>query len=68
MQEASQCNLHIKEAEKAFENQQWQRARDLFGHAIRVADSSPTLLLKKAICSFSLGDYYEAISETGLLI
>ena len=65
LQDANQCTMAIREAEKAFENQQWDRARNLLTSALRFADHSPSLLLKKAICSFSQADYYETISETG---
>lgn len=67
-QEANQCSLAIKEAEKAFENQQWERSKHFLTTALKWADHSVTLLLKKAICSFSLEDYYETISETGKLL
>lgn len=66
--DAYECNMTIKEAEKAFEHQQWDRAKHFLTTAIRFAEQAPTLLLKKAICNFSLKDYYETISDTGVYI
>ena len=64
--DAYECRMTIKEAEAAFGRQQWDRARQLLITAIRFAEQSPALLLKKAICNFNLKDYYEAVSDTGV--
>lgn len=63
--DAYECRMTIKEAETAFDRQQWDRAKNLLIKAIRFAEQSPALLLKKAICNFSMKDYYEAVSDTG---
>lgn len=43
----------------------WQHARDAFNDALKHAESSSTLFLKRAWCHYHMGDFFEAIADTG---
>lgn len=68
VEDAAHCSAYLLEAEKAFDAQQWQHAKDLYTHAIRYADSAAWIILKRAICNFRVDEYYETISDTGKVL
>jgi len=68
MNDAWSCGQSIEAAEAALEKQQWEEARHHLEAAIAHTDVAPDLLLKKARCSFELGDYYGAAADTGRVI
>jgi len=66
--DAVHCSAYLRDAEKAFEAQQWQHAKELYTHAIRYADAAAWILLKRAICNFNIEEHYETISDTGKVL
>ena len=66
--DANRCMHFLNEAEKAYNTQQWKHAYELYTSTIRYAELAPSLLLKRAVTSFSTGDYYEAIADTGKVL
>ena len=66
--DANRCIHFLNEAEKAYNTQQWKHAYELYTSTIRYAELAPSLLLKRAVTSFSTGDYYEAIADTGKVL
>lgn len=49
----------------SFDRKDWHRARDHFSNAIQYAELAPQLLLRRAWCSYYMGDMYEAIADAG---
>lgn len=68
VEDAAYCTAYLRDAEKAFESQQWPHAKELFTHVIRYADTAPSILMKRAICNFHMEEYYETISDTGKVL
>lgn len=66
--DAISCTRALHEAEHAFGRSAWELSRDHYTTALRVADSSSTLLLKRAQCHFNLGEFYETIADTGKVL
>ena len=68
IEDATHCSAYLRDAEKAFDNQQWHHAKELYTHAIRFADAAAWVLMKRAICNFNIEEYYEVISDTGKVL
>lgn len=66
--QAIQCKFAVSNAEKSFLQGKWQHARDAFNDALKFAEGSATLYLKRAWCHFHVGDYFEAIADTGKVL
>lgn len=66
--QATACKNAVNKAEVFYGRSQWGPARDHLNEAIRYAEGSSSLLYKRAICSFHLGDTYEAIADTGKIL
>lgn len=65
---AQQCsNLH-SEAENAYLNRQWQRARELFTELLLSTELSTEILLNRAWSCYHQGDWYEAIADSGRVL
>jgi len=67
-EDAHSCYEAIAESDKAYNHKQWAVARDYINHAMRYAESSPSLLMRRAWCYFFLEDQYESISDTGKVL
>lgn len=65
LSQASLCKEHLNQAENALKSHRYDIARINFEEAIKYADQSATLYLKKAWTHFYLKDYYEAIADAG---
>lgn len=68
MKDADECNRAINEAEHHFNHNNWEVSRDLITNAIRFAESASSLLLKRALCNYHLGDLYECIADAGKVL
>lgn len=66
--EASSCSRSIKDADVAFLHKNWIAAKDLYSNAIRIAEASSMLLLKRAHTLYQLGEFYESIADTGKIL
>eukprot|EP01035_Chromulina_nebulosa_P027934 gene27934-36798_t len=58
----------IVEAERAYDRKQWSVSRDFINHALRYAESSTALLMRRAFCYFFLEEQYETIADTGRVL
>lgn len=58
----------MREGEIAYQHSNWHAARDHLSEAIKYAEISATLLLKRAWSSYNLGDLYEAIADAGKVL
>jgi len=65
---AVQCKSAIIQASQALESQKWSLARDFLTDAIRFAEASSSLFLKRSWCFYYMGDYYETIADTGKVL
>lgn len=65
---AIQCKQAILMADNAYSRNQWVESKELFSQAIQYAENSPGLLLKRAWCSYHMGEMYEAIADTGKVL
>lgn len=68
IEEAIDCQGAIREADAAYDRRQWSVSRDFINHALRYAESSPALYLRRAWCFFFMEDQYEAIADTGRVL
>jgi len=66
--EASICSRSIKDGDAAYNTKNYAGAKEHYAQAIRVAESAPNLLYKRAHCQYFAGDMYEAIADTGKLL
>lgn len=66
--DALKCKDSLIYAEKAFTAGNWQVARDYFTEALKYAESSSDVLMKRALSSYYLNDYYESIADTGKVL
>jgi tetratricopeptide (TPR) repeat protein len=66
--QATACKAAVIKAEQFFSRNQWGPARDHLNEAVRYAEGSSSLLYKRAMSSFHLGDTYEAIADTGKVL
>lgn len=64
-EDATRCRLAVREADFAYDRHLWAQARDNINEALRFAESSPTLFLRRAWCYFQMDEHYESISDTG---
>lgn len=68
MPSAVQCKNAIIQANRAYDTSKWSLARDFINEAVRFAEASSNLLLKRAWCNYYLGDHYEAIADAGKVL
>eukprot|EP01036_Dinobryon_divergens_P030586 gene30586-39854_t len=66
--DAFNCQNAIVEAERAYDRKQWSVSRDFINHALRYAESSTALLMRRAFCYFFLEEQYETIADTGRVL
>jgi tetratricopeptide (TPR) repeat protein len=66
--QASACKAAMNKAEVFYTRGQWAPAREHLSEALRYAESSSSLLFKRATSSFHVGDTYEAIADTGKVL
>jgi DnaJ homolog subfamily C member 3 len=66
--DAIKCVEVTQLGDQYFSHSHWEEAREQYGIAIRLAESASTMLLKRAYCNHNLGDYYEAIADTGKVL
>lgn len=67
--EASQCDEMISFAQKQLMNENYKEAALYFQHALKFVDGHPAdLLMQKATATLYSGDYYSAISDTGVIL
>lgn len=65
---AQQCSNLQSEAENAFINRQWARARELYTELFRSTELSIDILLNRAWSCYNQGDWYEAIADSGRVL
>lgn len=65
LEDAKLCRHAMLEADKAISRNAQEQARDHLTQAIRYADQSTTLLLKRAQSYFTSGHFLESISDAG---
>jgi DnaJ family protein C protein 3 len=65
LEDAKMCRHAMSEADKAISRNAQEQARDHLTQAIRHADQSTALLLKRAQSYFASGYFLEAISDAG---
>jgi len=56
------------QGDRAYSRKDWGGARDHYSNAIRVSESAPAVLLKRARSSYHLSDLYECIADTGRVL
>jgi DnaJ family protein C protein 3 len=66
--DASICTKAIKEADMLLNRGNYGAAKEHLSTALRFADSATNLLMKRAQCSYSMGDPYEVIADTGKVL
>eukprot|EP00531_Pseudo-nitzschia_arenysensis_P003757 CAMPEP_0116134338 /NCGR_PEP_ID=MMETSP0329-20121206/10591_1 /TAXON_ID=697910 /ORGANISM="Pseudo-nitzschia arenysensis, Strain B593" /LENGTH=511 /DNA_ID=CAMNT_0003629039 /DNA_START=139 /DNA_END=1674 /DNA_ORIENTATION=- len=67
--EASQCDQMISFAQKELMNENYKSAAHYFQNALKFVDGQPAdLLMQKATATLHAGDYYSAISDTGVVL
>jgi DnaJ family protein C protein 3 len=65
---ASDCNLAIEYAEKAFFEEDYAVAAVLFQQALQFVEVAPDLVWAKAQSLYFSADYYGCISDTGMIL
>jgi len=69
MNDASECDEQITHAQTALMNEKYEEAVHFFQKALKHVDGQASdLLLQKATATLHAGDYYSAISDTGLIL
>lgn len=66
--DAINCSRHTKEGIASYSLKQYAAAREHLSNAIKYAEYSPSLLLKRAYCNHRLDDFYDAIADTGKVL
>lgn len=73
--QASRCEIAQRHANNQYERQQYHAAREHFNQAIQYTIISTTqqeqctdMLLKRAHCSFHMGDWHQVISDCGKVL
>mmetsp|Transcript_61664 Transcript_61664/g.121092 ORF Transcript_61664/g.121092 Transcript_61664/m.121092 type:complete len:513 (-) Transcript_61664:357-1895(-) len=65
---ATDCMHHLTHAEELEKRGDLGGAKDALGGAMLVADSSHDLLLRRATLEVAMGDYFEAVADSGRAI
>lgn len=65
---AQTCANLQHEAEHAFLNRQWPRARELYTELLSSTELSTNILLNRAWSCYHQGDWYEAITDSGRVL
>jgi DnaJ family protein C protein 3 len=68
LDQARACKQAISQANVAYDRQDWGGARNHLQSAARYADSSTSLLMKRAFSCYHVGDMYETIADTGKVL
>lgn len=66
--QAQSCVQLFNEADRAFQSQQWSRARELYSELLKTVESPIKILQNRAYSSFQQGDWYEAIADAGKIL
>ena len=61
-------NIQYTQGDQAYAYNNWNVARDHYSNAIRYTENAPSVLMKRAMCSYRLGDWYETIADTGKVL
>lgn len=65
---ARSCDDTMKAANRAFLEENWAYAAQMYGAAQQYVEQGLDLVWPKAVAMFHIGDYYGVISETGRLL
>lgn len=66
--QASTCTSILSHAHKAYDQHDWHNAREAFSQAIRISEQASSLLLKRARCSYNMGEVLDTIADAGKLL
>mmetsp|Transcript_17213 Transcript_17213/g.25751 ORF Transcript_17213/g.25751 Transcript_17213/m.25751 type:complete len:498 (-) Transcript_17213:146-1639(-) len=65
---AASCAQLQSKAEQAYQERNWQLARELYTEVMRHAELSEVVMLRRAWCEYNMGDLYEAIADAGKVL
>jgi len=68
LEQAKDCHQSVHHSNTAYERRDWSTARNHLHAAIRIAESSSSLLMKRAFSAYQLGEMYEAIADAGKVL
>ena len=68
LEQAIRCNESIRQGDEFYKRKEWSLAAEHFSVAIKFADNAPSLLYKRALSAFHVGDTYEAIADLGKIL
>merc|ERR1711991_49613 len=68
LEQAMHCKNAISHGDEYYRRKEWSQAIEQLSIAIRHADNAPSLLYKRAVSSFHVGDTYEAIADSGKIL
>lgn len=66
--DATSCSKFTREADNAYSRAQWSQARELYSEVIKYAEYATSLMMKRSLCNYHLGDLYDTIADTGKVL